>query len=139
MKNLKNKIVEVKKLYDEKDRKDKEAIIVTSNTPDNLSPLMKMKNNEIELHSSTTIKQIISFDDSVINKNKNNLLSLKKDITSLKNIEDVTINPSSYLLRDGRINYSKILIDEVLAADKLLIEVAKLNYDIAGTILFFVI
>lgn len=134
MKNLMNKIVEVKKLYTEKASTDKEPIIVTSNISDNLTPLMKIKMDKIQSHSPSKIKPITSVDDSVINKNKQNSIILKKNISSLKSIDDVAINPSSYLLNDGSINFSKLLIDEVLAADKLLTEVAKSNYDIAGKI-----
>lgn len=136
MKNLMNKILEVKKLYYEKTSAEKEPIIVTSNTPENLTPLMKTKIDKIQSHSPSKIKLITSVDDSVVNKNKQNSLSLKKNISSLKNMDDVVINPSSYLLNDGSINFSKLLIDEVLAADKLLTEVAKSNYDIAGKIKF---
>lgn len=131
-----DKIIIVKKLLDEKSDQINELKIVKSNTPENLTPQMKKKNNIIEAHSKT--KPITSADDSTIsiNKYKQDSLNLKKDATTVKNVEDVTINPSSYLLRDGSINFSKLLIDEVLAADKLLIEAAKLNYDIAGTIFF---
>lgn len=130
MKNLKNKIVEVKALLDEKTESKK----LFSNTPDNLTPQMKKKISKTETNSSTKTKPIATVDDSVVNHNKNkqDSLSLKKNTIPIQNAEDVTINPLTYLLRDGSINFSKLLIDEVLAADKLLIEAAKLTYDIAG-------
>lgn len=135
MKNLMNKIIEVKKLLNEKTDLNEEPKEVISITPDNLTPRMKMKINKVE--SPIIMKPIISVDDSAINfnKNKQDLLSLKKDTTSGKNIDNIIINPSSYLLRDGSINFSKLLIDEVLAADKLLVEAAKSTYNIAGNIL----
>lgn len=135
MKNLMNKIIEVKKLLNEKTDLNEEPKEVISITPDNLTPRMKMKINKVE--SPINMKPIISVDDSAINfnKNKQDLLSLKKDTTSGKNIDNIIINPSSYLLRDGSINFSKLLIDEVLAADKLLVEAAKSTYNIAGNIL----
>lgn len=138
MKNLTNKIVEVKQLLDEKTDISEEHKVFNSNTPDNLTPKLKTKITKTEDNSPTKMKLISSVDDSAINHNKlkQDSLSLKKDITPLKNVDDVTINPSSYLQKDGSINFSKILIDEVLAADKLLIEAAKLTYDIAGSILF---
>jgi len=136
MKSLKNKIIEIKKLLNEKNFTIIEPIVVTSNTPDNLTPRMKTKINKIETQSSIKIKPITSADDINLDKYKQDSLNLKKNATSLKNIEDVLINPSSYLLRDGSINFSKLLIDEVLAADKLLIEAAKLTYDIAGNFCF---
>lgn len=138
MKNLTNKIIEVKKLLDEKTDATEELKVFNSNTPDNLTPKMKTKINKVEEQAPTKSKPTSSADDSVINHNKlkKNSLNLKKDITTLKNVDDELINPSSYLQKDGNINFSKILIDEVLAADKLLIEAAKLTYDIAGNILF---
>ncbi|CAI6354302.1 unnamed protein product [Macrosiphum euphorbiae] len=135
MKNLTNKIIEVKKLLDEKTDATEDLKIFNSNTPDNLTPKMKTKIIKIEEHTPTKMKPTSSADDSVIslNKHKQDPLNLKKDITTLKNVDDEIINPSSYLQKDGNINFSKILIDEVLAADKLLIEAAKLTYDIAGS------
>lgn len=139
MKNLTNKIIEVKKLLDERIDTIEELKTFNSNISDNLTPKMKTKITKIEEHTTTKTKLSSSADDSVINHNKlkQDSLSLIKDITTLKNVDDEMINPSSYLQRDGNINFSKILIDEVLAADKLLIEAAKLTYDIAGNILFY--
>lgn len=141
MKNLINKVVEVKKLHDENPDIAYDTKIATSSTPDTLTPRMKTKINKLETLSLTKKKPVTSADDSVIhqNKHKQDTLSLKKDTTSSKNVEDEIINPSSYLQRDGGINFSKLLIDEVLAADKLLIEAAKLTYDIAGNIFYFYI
>lgn len=137
MKNLINKVIEVKKLHSKDNTTDNEPNAVISNTPNNLTPQMKTKLNQPESQSPTKIKHNISSDDSIINHNKlkQDLLRLKKNEMSSKTIENVTINPLSYLLRDGTINFSKLLIDEVLAADKLLIEAAKLTYDIAGSVL----
>lgn len=137
MTNLANKIVEVKTLLNEKTGIKTESKKLKTNTPDNLTPQMKTKISKTESHSNTQKKPVTSVDDSAINHNKNkqDSLSLKKNIIPIKNVENVIINPSSYLLRDGTINFSKLLIDEVLAADKLLIEEAKINYDIAGNVL----
>lgn len=136
MKNLMEKVVIVKKMLSEKSDIIYEPKIVPSITPENLTPQMRKKVNKMETFLNS--KPITSADDSTIslNKHKQDSVNLKKDYNNTKNIEDVVINPSSYLLRDGSINFSKLLIDEVLAADKLLIEAAKLTYDIAGNILF---
>lgn len=138
MKNLKNKIIEIKQLLDKKTATNNEFKVVSSNTPDNLTPQMKTKLNKINTHSPSPTKKkpTTTADDTSINLNKlsKDSPSIKKDVTSLKDVNDVIICPSSYLLRDGSINFSKLLIDEVLAADKLLIEAAKLTYDIAGNI-----
>ncbi|KAF5305697.1 hypothetical protein FQA39_LY09186 [Lamprigera yunnana] len=42
-------------------------------------------------------------------------------------------SPNSYIDATGRINYAKLLTDEVLVADQMLLEVAKKNMDVAGT------
>lgn len=134
MKNIKNKIIEIKQLLDEKNATNIEPIVVSSNVSGNLTPRLKTKISKIETQFPTKIKPVASTDDINLNKHKRNSLNLIKDTTPVKNIEDI-INPSSYLLKDGSINFSKLLIDEVLAADKLIIEAAKLTYDIAGNIL----
>lgn len=136
MKNLINKVIEVKKLHGEKNTIVYEPNVLSLNTPDNLTPQMKTKFNKIGSLLPPKIKPSISADDSVIshNKMKQDSPNFKIDKTSSTSIEDMEINPLSYLLRDGSINFSKLLIDEVLAADKLLIEAAKLTYDIAGLI-----
>lgn len=135
MKNLINKVIEVKKLHDENSYTNYEPNIVISSSPYNLTPQMKTK-----LKNKANIKLNTTADDSIViktNRNrKHDSLSLNKNDISSKNIENITIKPSSYILKDGTINFSKLLIDEVLAADKLLIEAAKLTYDIAGNILF---
>lgn len=135
MKNLINKVIEVKKLHGENSFIDNEPKVVISSSPDNLTPLMKTK-----LNNKGNIKLGITADDSVISKTNRNgkrdSLSLNKDVIPSKNIEDIIIKPSSYILKNGTINFSKLLIDEVLAADKLLVEAAKLTYDIAGNNLF---
>lgn len=135
MKNLINKVVEVKKLYGENSFTNNEPKVVISSSPDNLTPQMKTK-----LNNKAKIKLGITADDSVISKTNRNgkrdSLSLNKDVIPPKNIEDIAIKPSSYIMKNGTINFSKLLIDEVLAADKLLVEAAKLTYDIAGNVLF---
>lgn len=116
-----NKIVEVKKLIDEKNRKK---------PPDNVISQKHLIN---------------SVDASTINHNKNNKKKRNRrkknkqnspNNNPTSNSENVIINkPLSYLTREGKIHYSKLLVDEVLAADKLLIEAAKLTSNIAGDLL----
>lgn len=40
-------------------------------------------------------------------------------------------------LEGNKINYGRLLTDEVLAVDKLLVEAAKKNMDVAGIFLYF--
>lgn len=48
------------------------------------------------------------------------------------------VDITNYLEGD-KINYSKLLTDEVLAVDKLLVEAAKKNMDVAGFFIFFLL
>lgn len=52
-------------------------------------------------------------------------LSKTNEVTS-------TVDSFTYLENNGSINYNKLLTDEVLATDKLLVESAKKNLNIAG-------
>jgi len=40
-------------------------------------------------------------------------------------------------IEGNKINYGRLLTDEVLAADRLLVETAKKNMDVAGIYLYF--
>lgn len=51
--------------------------------------------------------------------------------TQVSVIKDVPV--VNYIDSIGKINYGKLLTDEVLVADKMLLEVAKKNMDVAGT------
>ncbi|XP_028178596.1 protein phosphatase 1L [Ostrinia furnacalis] len=51
---------------------------------------------------------------------------------TVKPIKNIAIPISSYLDK-GKINYGKLLTDEVLAADRLLVEAAKRSLNVAGT------
>lgn len=131
MKNIKNKIITIKKLHDEQNITNSERTVITSNIPENLTPRMRTKISKIETQSPK-VKPITTVDDIGLNKHKLDFQNVRKE--PITNTEDI-INPSSYLLQNGSIQFSKLLIDEVLAADKLLIEAAKSLNDISGPIL----
>lgn len=115
MGSLIKKIIEIKTLLDEKNLKKKESEKLTEN-------------------GKTQIKSMCSVVDSTIDRSKKKRKRKRKNKHSIrnKNADGFVINPSSYLLRGGKINFSKLLFDEILAGDKQLIEVAKLTNDIAG-------
>lgn len=52
--------------------------------------------------------------------------------TTTKPVKNINIPLSSYIDK-GKINYGKLLTDEVLAADRLLVEAAKKSLNVAGT------
>lgn len=51
--------------------------------------------------------------------------------TQVEVVKEIPI--TSYFDKEGKINYGKLLTDEVLAADRGLLDVAKKNMDVAGT------
>lgn len=59
---------------------------------------------------------------------------ITREVRPGKPIDNLTHNIDMSVYFDGKkINYSKIINDEVLAADRLLVEAAKKNMDVAGT------
>ncbi|XP_050426045.1 protein phosphatase 1L [Adelges cooleyi] len=135
MPNLMNKVIEIKKLLNEKNiNTDDNYKSLISNTPENLTPQMKPKLTKPEGLMALKARHMNFTDDSAIKGRLS--FNIKMDSLKLeasKENDTVVINPSTYLSNDGSINFSKLLIDEVLAADKLLIETAKRTYDIAGS------
>lgn len=57
---------------------------------------------------------------------------ITREVRPTKPIKSVNIPLSSYIDK-GKINFGKLLTDEVLAADRLLVEEAKRSMDVAGT------
>ncbi|KAI8427620.1 hypothetical protein MSG28_002106 [Choristoneura fumiferana] len=57
---------------------------------------------------------------------------ITREVRPTKPMKSVNIPLSSYLDK-GKINFGKLLTDEVLAADRLLVEEAKRSMDVAGT------
>lgn len=79
--------------------------------------------------SNTDIKNV---DNDLLEKLEK-FLPITKEVKMTKVNETVTTADSfSYLENNGSINYNKLLTDEVLATDKLLVESAKKNLNIAG-------
>lgn len=80
--------------------------------------------------SNTDIKNV---DNDLLEKLEK-FLPITKEVKLTKVNETVTAADSfSYLEHNGSINYNKLLTDEVLATDKLLVESAKKHLNIAGT------
>ncbi|XP_050528090.1 protein phosphatase 1L isoform X2 [Daktulosphaira vitifoliae] len=136
MPNLINKVIEIKKILgDKKSGLNEKVKVSVPSTPETLTPQMKPKIIKSDVQTVSKIKQVSFTDDTGIKRRLSiNPVSLKKDIqSSMKESDHVLIDPSSYISNDGSVNFSKLLIDEVLLADKLLIERAKRTYDIAGS------
>lgn len=133
--NLHNKIVEITDFKDGKITEPKENLDV--NSPNEADP-------------TGTVERKISFRKSASTADD----TLKKEVTDpellaqllkarpiitrdvrpspTKPMKNVNIPLSSYLDK-GKVNFGKLLTDEVLAADRLLVEAAKRSMDVAGT------
>lgn len=58
--------------------------------------------------------------------------ALTREVKPSKEGPVVQPETSSYIENNNKINFGRLLTDEVLAADRLLVEAAKKNYDVAG-------
>lgn len=57
---------------------------------------------------------------------------ITREVRSVKPVKNIAVPLSSYVDK-GKINFGKLLTDEVLAADRLLVEAAKRSMNVAGT------
>ncbi|XP_063376063.1 protein phosphatase 1L [Cydia fagiglandana] len=133
--NLYNKIVELDAF--------KEGKIISTSTKDNAE-----EDKPQGPESNTSVERKISFKKSVSTADDTSkkevtdpelLAQLSKarpiitrEVRPTKPIKNVPVPLSSYLDK-GKINFGKLLTDEVLAADRLLVEAAKRSMNVAGT------
>ncbi|CAG9784568.1 unnamed protein product [Diatraea saccharalis] len=133
--NLYNKIVEINAFKDGK---------VLSTPPKETSEEIKSKEQEnaISVERKSSFKKSVSTADDTSRKEITDpellaQLSKARPITrevrpAIKPLKNIVIPISSYLDK-GKINYGKLLTDEVLAADRMLVEAAKRSMNVAGT------
>lgn len=64
-------------------------------------------------------------------------LPITKDVRNFESSNSAipVFDPTNYLEINGTVNYNKLLTDQVLATDKVLVEAAKKNSNIAGLII----
>lgn len=132
--NLFNKIVELSAFRDGKITPPKES-------PEEPKPKEQESNVSVERKSSLK-KAVSTADDSskkeitdpelLAQLSKARPIITREVRPTLKPIKNIAIPISSYLDK-GKINYGKLLTDEVLAADRLLVEAAKRSLNVAGT------
>ncbi|XP_013200683.1 protein phosphatase 1L [Amyelois transitella] len=132
--NLFNKIIELNAFKDGK----------TISTPIKESPeepKPKDHENSISVERKTSFKKSASTADDTSKKeitdpdllaqiSKSKIIT--REVRPSKPVINVSIPLSSYLDK-GKINFGKLLTDEVLAADRLLVEAAKRSMNVAGT------
>lgn len=131
--NLFNKIVELNAFKDGK----------LVSTPQTESPELSppKEENKITVEKKNSFKKTISTadDSSKIEITDPELLAqlnkarpITREVRPTRPVKNVNIPLSSYMDK-GSINYGKLLTDEVLAADRLLVEAAKRSMNVAGT------
>lgn len=132
--NLFNKIVEISAV-----REGKIPSTPPKESPEEPKP---KEESSVSVERKTSFKKAVSTADDSSRKEITDpellaQLSKARPITrevrpTVKPIKHVSIPVSSYLDK-GKINYGKLLTDEVLAADRMLVEVAKRSMNVAGT------
>lgn len=134
--NLYNKIVELNNFKDGK--------IVTTpskDSPDEAKPNEQDSSTSVERKTSfkksastadDTSKKEITDPQLLAQLSKNRPIITREVRPSTKPVKNVIVPLSSYMDK-GKINFGKLLTDEVLAADRLLVEAAKKSMNVAGT------
>ncbi|CAK1549736.1 unnamed protein product [Leptosia nina] len=131
--NLYNKIVELSAF-----KNGKLSDIQKNDSPE--EPKKDEKEN-VSVERKTSFKKSVSTADDTSKKEitdpqllaqLNKARPITREVRPVKPVKNVTVPLSSYIIK-GKINYGKLLTDEVLAADQLLVEAAKRSMNVAGT------
>ncbi|KAG6459348.1 protein phosphatase 1L [Manduca sexta] len=133
--NLYNKIVELNAFKDGK--------IVSTPQKDSPDEPRPKEESPINVERKTSFKKSVSTADDSSKKeitdpellaqlSKSRPIITREVRPTLKPVKNVAIPLSSYMEK-GKINFGKLLTDEVLAADRLLVEAAKKSMNVAGT------
>ncbi|KAI4466057.1 protein phosphatase 2c [Holotrichia oblita] len=140
--NLYNKVIEVKGLVRGKPIKREKEIICPEEKTDPEKPVppptptLQDRRKSFKKSSSTTdecIKGAKAITDTELLSKLENLRPITREVkpTKIEAAKEVPI--TDYIDKFGTINYGKLITDEVLATDRLLLEEAKKSMDVAGT------
>lgn len=141
VKNLLNKVIEIKDVLSGKKPKPVEPE-TKEEKKDNekpVSPVLTERKKSFRKTMSTTdecIQKSVSgvTDPELLSKLDNLQRPITREVRNTKNCTNVKEIPATeYFDNSGKINYGKLITDEVLAADRLLVEAAKKSFDVAGT------
>uniref|UniRef100_A0A0A9WXK6 Protein phosphatase 1L n=1 Tax=Lygus hesperus TaxID=30085 RepID=A0A0A9WXK6_LYGHE len=143
--SLNSKIIEIKKMmkegipekiYNRRDSSTSKEVI--GKPPP--SPRLGQKTTSLEKKPSFkksieegTRKSGVITDPLLLQKLEMIPRALTREVKPSKDAPFVQPETSSYIENNSKINFGRLLTDEVLAADRLLVEAAKKNYDVAGT------
>lgn len=140
--NLYNKIIEIKGLVAGKPFKREKEVICQEEKTDPEKPVppptptLQDRRKSFKKSSSTTdecIKGAKVITDTELLSKLENMRPITREVKPTK-IEAVKETPiADYIDKLGTVNYGKLITDEVLASDRLLLEEAKKSMDVAGT------
>ncbi|KAK7789232.1 hypothetical protein R5R35_007056 [Gryllus longicercus] len=144
--NLYNKVIELKRLISE--GKHLQDVSYTSpnanadkverakDTEKKTEPVERKKSFRKTLSTSQTddcVKKQMNVTDPELLKRLDSFARITREVRPTKSQPLPTKPVTSYLDSNGAINYGSLITDEVLAADRLLVETAKKSLDVAGT------
>lgn len=137
--NLYDKVIEIKGLIQGKpikkevcpeEKTDSEKLVPPS------TPTLQERRKSFKKSSSTTdecIKGAKEITDTELLSRLDNIRPITREVKPAK-LEIVKVTPiTDYFNKQGAIDYGKLITDEVLATDRLLLEAAKKSMDVAGT------
>ncbi|XP_045458723.1 protein phosphatase 1L isoform X2 [Melitaea cinxia] len=131
--NLYNKVIELSAFKD-----GKTVIIPQKDSPEepkkeeiNVSVERKTSFKKSASTADDTLKKEITDPDLLAQLSKARPI-ITREVRPVKPVKNIAVPLSSYVDK-GKINYGKLLTDEVLAADRLLVEAAKRTMNVAGT------
>ncbi|GLG95816.1 Probable protein phosphatase CG10417 [Gryllus bimaculatus] len=144
--NLYNKVIELKRLISEgKHLQDVSYTSPSANadkverakdTEKKTEPVERKKSFRKTLSTSQTddcVKKQMNVTDPELLKRLDSFARITREVRPTKSQPLPTKPVTSYLDSNGAINYGSLITDEVLAADRLLVEAAKKSLDVAGT------
>ena len=145
--SLKQKLLEIKKLIAEGGVK-RHPVYGTPTTPNKGSSTPEIPKKGTSIEKKNSFRKTVSAsqtdecvrksgtvtDPELLQKLDNIPRSITREVRPSASDETVPTSgpPSAYLDNAGAINYGRLLTDEVLAADHLLVEAAKKTMDVAG-------
>nr|CAD7603787.1 unnamed protein product [Timema genevievae] len=152
IKNLNNKVIELKRLISEGAHLKKPAQTNVTGSPQMSRSSFKKqeqdKKQEPNVDRKQSFKKTVSSvtdecmkksggvtDPELLNKLEALIRPITREVRPTRGSDTQTPETPicSYLDTSGSINYGRLLTDEVLAADRLLVEAAKKTMDVAGT------
>ncbi|XP_041970626.1 protein phosphatase 1L [Aricia agestis] len=129
--NLFNKVVELSDFKDGKVTPQKETPEEPKKEESSVSVERKTSFKKSSSTADDTLKKEITDPELLAQLNKARPI-ITREVKPTKPVKNIAVPLSNYIDK-GKINFGKLLTDEVLAADRLLVEAAKRSMNVAGT------